>query len=540
MTAFSPLRNAAFRALWLAGIVSNIGAWMQTVGAQWLLVEQDSPTWLVALVQTAASVPVLLLAIPAGVLGEFVNKRILLMVVQTGQLVVVALLTVLTVLDAASPAVLLGLTVVLGVGSALQLPAYQAIVPEIVPTKDISDAASLSSIGVNVARALGPAAAGLVVAQFGVAAVFALNAASFAVFVLTLLFWRTYKPVRARPETFAEATVAGVRYVINSPVIRGMYLRLALFLLPANGIWALLPLVAHDGLNLGSAGYGILLAALGAGSIAGAFALPAARRVLGTSRLVTISVVVFGAASILLPWAPALWSASLVLLLAGAAWLGVIATINGSVQSFLPPWVRTRGLSMYQLVLYGGTALGSVLVGAAAQAFGLTATLVVCGVLIVAVAGSLLVRPLPSTAGIGREIVPLPLTDLPTVPAEKVDDADEVLVLVRYTVPEADRPRFREQMVLVEQSRKRTGARRWQLYDDHEDAAVLVEAFTVGSWQEHLNQHADRLTEYDSAQLEAARRFSTVEPAVDHLIAVPPAPHERGAAASSRGAKSRG
>lgn len=518
---FAPLRVGAFRALWLAGIVSNIGAWMQTVGAQWQLVEMQSPAWVIALVQTAAAAPVLLLAIPAGVLGEFLNKRRLLIVVQSGQLVVVGVLTALTLLQLTTPAVLLGLTLLLGAGSALQLPAYQAIVPEIVPARDIPNAASLSSTGVNIARAVGPAIAGVLVAQLGVAAVFALNAVSFAVFLGTLLFWRSYRPHRPRPEAFVDASLAGLRYVRHSPVIRSMYLRLGLFLLPAAGIWSLLPVVASSGLDLGSAGYGLLLAALGTGSIAGAFVLPAVRRRVNTNTLVLVSAVIFGLGSVALPWAPNEWTAAAVLLPVGLAWLGVIATVNGSVQAFLPAWVRTRGLSYYQLVLYGCTALGSVLVGVAADVFGLGATLVVCGVAVVAVGLSMLLRPLADPAGMGRSAVPLPLTDAPPVLGEKPDDDREaVLVLVRYVVPEPHRPPFVEHMRSVEQSRRRTGARSWDLYVDREDSTTLIEAFIVGSWQEHLDQHADRLTEYDSEQLATARSFSTTPPTVQHLLAL--------------------
>jgi MFS family permease/quinol monooxygenase YgiN len=520
--SFAPFRVGAFRALWLAGIVSNIGAWMQTVGAQWTLVEQGSPTWVIALVQTAAAAPVLLLAIPAGVLGEFVNKRTLLIVVQSGQLVVVTVLTAMSVAHAVTPTLLLALTLLLGAGSALQLPAYQAIVPDVVPKADIPAAAALSSIGVNVARAIGPAAAGLVVAQFGVAAVFALNAVSFAVFLATLVLWRTYTPRPRRPETFVDATVAGLRYVRHSPVIRSLYVRLGLFLLPASSLWALLPSVAHDELGLGSEGYGILLAALGAGSIVGAFVLPAARVRLGTNALVLVSVLVFGLGSAGLAWAPGVGVSIAVLALSGLAWLGVIATINATVQSFLPPWVRTRGLSVYQLVLYGGTALGSTLVGIAAQYFGLRPTLLLSGGLMICVAVSLLVKPLNSAEGIGRDIVPFPLTDVPPVTSEQpAHGDDEVLVLVRYTVDAASHERFLEHMALVEESRRRTGARRWQVYADPGSPNEMIEAFTLGSWQEYANQQTDRETEYDAQVLEAAAAFSSTTPRVERLLSAP-------------------
>ncbi|MGN7799022.1 MFS transporter [Leifsonia sp. 22587] len=517
-TALSSLRVPAFRALWLAGIASNIGAWMQTVGAQWWLVEGHSSAATVALVQTAASLPVLLLAIPAGVLGEFVDKRRLLIAAQTGQLAVVVVLTILTANNTLTPPILLTLTLLLGIGSAVQLPAYQAIVPEIVPPADIPGAASLSSVGVNIARVIGPAAGGLLVAASGVAAVFLVNAASFAVFVITVICWRSYHPTSRRPEAFMDATRAGLRYVRHSPVIRSIYLRLGAFLVPAAGMWALLPLDASARLHLPAGGYGLLLGSLGAGSVVGAFLLPAIRRRVGAGRTILLSVAVYGASCAALGFAGHLPAAVALLAPAGFAWLGVIATINAEVQAFLPPWVRTRGLSIFQLVLYGGTALGSWLSGIAADLVGVPTTLAIAGALVILVALSILIAPIADPAGIGRETVPLPLTDAPPVSAEASVDGEPVLVLVHYTVPESARQQFLEHMRLVEESRRRTGALTWETYREADDPGTITEAFTVASWREHLDQHADRLTAYDRQVVEAARAFSTTQPSVQHLI----------------------
>ena len=521
-STLAPLKVAAFRMLWIASIVSNIGTWMQTVGAQWLLVEQGSPASVVALVQTASSLPVLLLALPAGVLGEFANRRTVLIVVQVFQLLVAALLAFLTAAGLMSPPLLLTLTFVLGSAAAFQLPAYQALMPEIVPAPLIQNAAVLSSISVNIARAIGPAIGGLVVAQLGVTWVFILNGVSFGVFLLVLLTWRSYRPKRGRPERFLDATRAGLRYVIHGAVVRGLYIRLALFLIPANALWALLPLIASTLLGLDAGGYGLLLGALGVGSVGGAFLVSSARAHWGTNTTIAVSSAVFGAGSIVIVFAPNLVVAVAVLLPAGAAWIGVLATLNGTVQTFLPRWVRTRALSIYQLVLFGSTAIGAALMGALAGAFGLVPVMVAAGVAIVALAVAGLLRPSRDTGGIGRSIVPLPLTDVALVAGDspELDDDDgPVLVLVRYTVPSDRRDEFKAEMASVEHSRRRTGARTWELYTDREDPGVMVESFTVGSWQEHLSQHLDRITEYDSDLLDAARKFSTREPTVEHLVA---------------------
>lgn len=519
-SAFAPLGVRVFRLLWIAGLVSNIGSWMQTVGAQWLLVEQGSPASVVALVQTAAAAPVLLLALPAGVLGEFFSRRTLLIVVQTAQFLIVLGLAWLTWAGAMTPALLLAVTFLLGAGSALQLPAYQAVVPDVVPAPMIADAAVLSSIGVNVARAIGPALAGLVVAQLGVTAVFVANALSFLVFLVALFAWRGYTPRRGRPERFLDATRAGLRYVRNAGAIRALYLRLALFLLPANGLWALLPVLASAELHLDAGGYGLLLASLGAGSVAGAFLLPPLRARWSTGTIVAVASAVFGLCILVVALTSLLWLVLIVLVIAGFAWIGVIATINGTVQSFLPVWVRTRGLSIYQLVLFGSTAVGAAVTGALAGWAGVAGVLLGCGALLVVLGIVGALRPAIDTRDKGRAIVAMPPTDVPLVPGEAPDDlaATPVLVLIRYTVAAEHRGEFEQRMDAVGRSRRRTGARDWRLYTDREDPAVLVEAFQVGSWSEHLSQHEERMTEFDRQLLDRARELADGEPVVEHLL----------------------
>ncbi|MGJ0388378.1 MFS transporter [Microbacterium sp. CGR1] len=516
---FAPLAVPIFRLVWLASIVSNIGSWMQTVGAQWLLVQDDGSPLLVALVQTASAAPVLLFAIPAGVIGEFLNRRRVLLWSQIVQLAVVLGLTYLTAVGQTTTTILLASTFVLGTVSAIQLPAFQALVPDIVPPKLLIDAASLSSIGVNIARAVGPAIAGLVVAQFGVAAVFLLNALSFLVFLGVLFFWKTYRPPATRPEPFVDATRAGIRYIRHSRVVRLILLRLAVFLVPANALWALLPTIAKSSLGFSASGYGLLLAALGAGSIVGAFVLPWARRVAAVNGVVLASSVLFGAGLVALVTSPTLWITFPALVATGLAWIGVIATINGTIQAFLPVWVRTRGLSFYQLVLFGCTAAGSAGAGVLAAIWDPGLVVVGAGVLCALGGLSLLVWPMPATAGIGRGIVEVPgVEDRPRADG---DDDSAVLVLVRYRVPQARRREFLDLMQRVEQTRLRTGARRWQVYEDADDPDSVVEAYGVGSWREHVSQHEGRTTEFDAELISRARAMSDTAPEIEHLLEIP-------------------
>lgn len=528
-SAFAPLRIGVFRAIWLASIVSNIGGWMQTVGAQWYLVEQGSSATTIALVQTASAAPVLLLGIPAGVIGEFLNRRRLLIVVQAFQAAVALFLSILTVLGDMNPALLLAITFVLGAGAAVQLPAYQALVPDIVPRAMIPQAAALSSIGINIARSIGPALAGLAISSLGIPFVFALNALSFGVFLVVLVVWRGYIAPVSRAERFLEATRAGLRYVLHAGVVRRLCLQLAVFIAPGSALWAVLPLIASARLGLDSNGYGLLLAAVGVGSAAGAFVISRAQQALGTGGAILLASAAYGLGVVGIALSVSLALTLGLLVITGVAWIVVIALLNGSVQSFLPAWVRARGLSVYQIVLFGGTALGSAVAGAAAEALGLVPATIGAGVLVIVGGLALLLWPLVAMGDKGREISPLPLDELPPLRSESVEiDGDaQTLVLIKYAVPAEHREEFIARMRLVGRSRRRTGARTWELYDDREVPGVLVEAFSLGSWREHLSQHDNRLTEYDQHVLSSARELASADPVIEHLTTVPPAPRRR-------------
>lgn len=523
--ALAPLKVKLFRALWTASLISSIGGWMQTVGAQWFLVEHHSGTALVALIQTASAAPFLLLGLPSGVLGEFVNRRKLLIWVQAALVTIGVVLSVVTLVGGMTPWLLLAFTFLLGAGSAVQGPAYQALVPEIVPRELIPNAAALSSIGVNIARSIGPAIAGLAVAAIGIPFVFALNALSFAVFLVVLVAWRGYHPPAHRPEPFIEATRAGIRYVWNAGVVRRVLVRLSLFIIPASALWALLPLIAASQLGLDSNGYGLLLGAVGIGSVGGAFVIPKARAKLGANTTVMVASAIFGIVIVVSAVSQSLPLTLVVLLFGGVGWIAVIASLNGSVQAFLPAWVRSRGLSVYQLVLFGSTAAGSAIIGALAGAVGVVPASIGAGIAVVLVAASQLIWPLLSTADKERSIVSIPLTDVPPVddvPPLSISDAAQTLVLIRYRVEPANRAAFVAQMQVVRQTRRRTGARQWELYDDRETPDVVVETFAVGSWREHLSQHEERMTGFDQLELDKARALAAGEPDVQHLTQLDP------------------
>ncbi|GGS69354.1 MFS transporter [Streptomyces griseoviridis] len=501
-SAWAPLAARVFRALWIAQLVSNTGTWMQTVGAQWLLVGHSAS--LVTLVQTASSLPVVLLALPSGVLADRYDRRTVLVAAQCAMLAVSGTLAVLAFMDALTPGTLLVLTFLLGCGSALMGPAWQAVQPELVPRTQLAQAAALGAVNVNLARAVGPAVGGALVAAAGAGWVFAFNALSFLGIAAVLLLW--HRPTTPRPpggEGLLAAAQAARRYVAHAPGVRRVLLRTALFIPGGAALWSLLPLVARDTLRLGSGGYGLLLGVVGLGAVAGAFTLPVLRRRLGANGTLAAGSVVFALVLAVLATTHAPWLAALALLPAGLAWIGVLSTLNAAVQQRLPGWVRARGLAVYLVVFQGGQALTAPLWGALADALGLPAALLIGAGLLLA--GALSVRrwPLRGTDGID----PSPSDHWPEPPLvfEPGPADGPVLVSVTYRVAPEHWGAFTRRMRRVARSRHRTGALSWGLYQDGSDLGRFVETYLVASWAEHLAQHHTRVTVTDRRSEEAAR-----------------------------------
>jgi MFS family permease len=514
--AWAPLRVAVFRWLWLALLASNIGTWMQTVGAQWMLVDAPNAATLVALVQTASMLPIVVLALPSGALADTFDRRRLLLAVQVGQFVVGAVLAALTFADRMPPPLLLTLTFALGAGQALTLPAWQALIPELVPRHELASASALGAISMNLARAVGPAIAGVLIAQAGIGWVFALNALSFLVFAAVLLRWRRPADDEDTPERFGAAVRAGGRYVRHSFVVRRILLRAALFLVPGSALWALLPIVASRRLGLGASGYGLLLGALGVGAVAGALVLPRVRSRLSNNQLLFAAGIVFGAVLLIVGLVRRPVVVTLALVPAGGAWVTVLSSINAAMQLWLPNWVRARGLSIYQIVFAGGQGFGALAWGALAEATSVVTAHVAAGVLMILGAVTVRWLPLRETAGMSRESAaywPEPHLEIEAEP-----DAGPVLVTVRYRVPAEHADAFVAAMEGVRRSRMRTGAMRWGLFREGESADHFVEVYQVPSWDEHLRQHGGRLTGRDEEIERHAREFVDGPPEVAHLL----------------------
>ncbi|WP_329133582.1 MFS transporter [Streptomyces sp. NBC_01476] len=520
-SAWAPLRIRTFRSLWLAQLGSNVGTWMQTVGAQWMLVHQPNAATLTSMVQAASLLPVLFLSLPAGVLADVMDRRRLLIGLSVAMTCLSAVLALLTAAGLTTPTVLIALVFLIGCGSALTGPGWQAIQPELVPREQIPAAAALGSLNVNLARAVGPALAGVIVALTGPDVVFGINAVSFIGVVGALLLWhRATARSGAAPERMRSALSAGTRYVHNAPGVRRVLLRSGLFVVPASALWGLLPVVSSSRLGLGAGGYGLLLGALGLGAIIGAVTIKNVRKVFGRNVLLGASGVAFAAGSAVAAVVTQPAVVAVVLIVTGVGWLYALSTLNTTLQLALPAWVRARGLALYLMVFMGGQGIGTLLWGLLADAAGTPTTLLIATGLLLVTSASLARWPMLTLTGtLDRDIVaPWPE---PMLTTDVAPDDGPVLVEVTYEVTAEQVGPFREAMAALAVSRRRTGAVHWSLYQDAEHDDTWVEVFEVPSWEEHLRQHEGRLTAYDVELLDRAWSKAGREPVVRHLV--PPA-----------------
>src|SRR4051795_8263483 len=518
-SAWAPLRRTWFRALWTAQFVANTGTWAQTVGAQWLMGDLGGSALQIALVQTAATLPVFVLVIPAGALGDVVDRRRLLLIAQTLMLLSAAALAAATAAHAVTPNRLLILTAVLAVGQALAAPCFQAIQPELVDRDELPQAALLNGANANVARAVGPAVGGLLIAAAGPAAAFALNSLSFLGVLAVLFRWPRPPTVRVLgAEPIGQAIRAGMRYVRSAPAFGSLLARSALFMISASGLWALLRAVARGPLHLGASGYGGLLAAVGLGALIGTAVLPPLRASWGAGRLVTGATLLYAAAGAVVGLHPSLPVVVAALVLAGLSWVAVQSTMGATAQLLLPTWARARALAYYQLVFMGGQALGALAWGAVADAYGLSAAfLMPAGGLVLAALLGLLRGPLRPDADVRHSALPWPE---PPPSMTWTPEAGPVLVTLEWRVRGPEVPEFLVVMRRLCRSRRRTGAALWGVFQDADDPERFLETFTVGTWHEHLRQHLERGTVADAELEERARAYvlpgtSTV---VRHLV----------------------
>ncbi|MDO9370875.1 MAG: MFS transporter [Sphingopyxis sp.] len=514
-----PLASPMFRALWIATIVSNVGTWMHDVGAGWLMTSLSPDPLMVALVQAATTFPMFALALPAGALADIVDRRRLLIAAQVFGLIGAAGLALITLAGFTTAWVLLVFTAVIAVGAAFSAPAFQAIVPELVQPKALQQAVALNSLGVNIARAIGPALGGVIIAASGPAAVFAVNAVSVVGVIIVLVRWRRAAPERhLPPEHMVGAMRAGLRYAMRAPELQVVLIRSVGFFLFASGLWALLPIIARRDLGLGPAGYGGLLTFMGLGAISGAILMPRLRGRMGANAITLTASILLASAMAALSLVTGFWSASATLFVAGLAWIAMMASLNGGAQATSPGWIKARALAIYLLVFQGSMAAGSALWGSVASRIGVPSTLLAAAALLAA-AGVILAWRFPFDRTSALDLSPSAHWPTPLVDGKAEHDSGPVLVTVEYRIAPDKVSDFFAAIQEMRRIRRRDGAIHWGVYEDTAQPGTVVETFTVESWLEHLRQH-DRVTNADRVYQDALAAFQPDDrpPVVRHFI----------------------
>lgn len=519
VSAWAPFGHSAFAVLWTATVLSNVGTWMHDVGAGWLMTELSPSPFVVAAVQAATTLPIFLFALLAGAVADIVDRRKLLIGVNAAMGVTAGALALLVSLDLMTPLGLIVFTFLLGTGAAFMAPAWQAIVPSLVPRSELGPAIALNSMGINVSRAIGPALAGFLIVALGLAAPFALNALSFLGIIAALLWWRPpLRPARdLPPEHVVSAVRAGLRYAWNSAPLKATLVRAAGFFVFASAYWAMLPLITRQVLEGGPTLYGLLLACVGGGAVAGALVLPRIKRKLGADR--TVAAGSFGTALVLLLFAlvPNPLVAGLASALAGLSWIAVLSSLHVSAQTALPDWVRARGLSIFLTVFFGAMAAGSLVWGQVASLAGIPVAL------IVAAAGAALFIPLTWRAKLSQgealDLAPSMHWPAPVVAEQEPGERGPVMIQIAYEVAESDRSAFVALMQRLADARRRNGAYHWNLMQDAERPERFLETWIEASWTEHLRHH-ERVTAADKALQEQVRELLQKggAPQVTHLL----------------------
>jgi MFS family permease len=521
-SAWAPFRNRTFAVIWTATVVSNIGGWMYTVASGWLMTSLDPNPFVVSMVSVANSLPMFLFAIPAGALADIVDRRRLLIFGESAILITSTAFAALVWLHLITPMSLLVLSFIVTVGSAITAPAWQAVVPELVPKQDLPAAVAANSVGINVSRAVGPAIGGLLVGAIGIGAPFWLNAFSNLGVIVALVRWRMPKKsgTPLPPERFGSAMRTGLRHARYNPNLLATLIRATTFFVFASAYWALLPLVARSQIAGGPTLYGILLGTIGASAVGGAFLLRWLRGKFGADRLLSIATLATAAATGLFALAHDSATAVAASLIAGASWIAAVSSLNVSAQTALPEWVRGRGLAVYVTVMFGALTLGSAIWGELAAVVSLSAAL------LIAAMGAIISIPLTRTwklqTGAVDDLSPSMHWPAPITTSAIEPDSGPVLVTVEYHIDPKNREPFLHALARGARERRRDGAYDWGIFEDPAKEGRFIETFLTDSWLDHLRQH-QRVTKADRIVEQVVRRFQVGDgPKTTHLVGAQP------------------
>ena len=491
----APFRHGVFAMLWSTWLIANLCMWMNDVAAAWLMTTLTSkPIW-VALVQTAAMLPVFLLGLPSGALADILDRKRFLFFTQLWVATIGALLSVAVFMGVITPPLLLMLLFLNGIGLALRWPVFSAIVPELVPRAQLPAALALNGVSMNASRILGPLVAGSVIASLGSAWVFLLNAVLSVVAAMVITRWRReHRPDPLGRESLRGAMRVGLQYVMQSYHLKGVLLRIALFFFHSTTLMALLPLVALQ-IEGGDAGtFTVLLAAMGAGAIASTFALPQLRQAMSRDRLVLLGATTQALTMAMMAVNSSIWFGVAAMALGGAAWMTTANSLSVSAQISLPDWVRARGMSMFQMAIMGASAGGAAVWGQVAT-WASVPTALGLGAASAIVAMGLATWLMPDR-GVMED--PTPAGPLPRPQVTRPPESGHVLVTVEYRIDPADAPAFRALMEESRRARLRQGAVGWELLSDINDPGRFVEVIEDASWVDHLRRF-ERVSVADAA-----------------------------------------
>ncbi|WEX77608.1 MFS transporter [Sinorhizobium numidicum] len=497
ISPLAPFSHETFRTIWIASLASNFGGLIQAVGAAWLMTSISQSVNMVALVQASISLPIMLFSLVSGALADNFDRRRIMLIAQCFMLTVSALLTICAYLGLITPWLLLLFTFLIGCGTALNNPSWQASVGDMVPRDDLPAAVALNSMGFNITRSVGPAIGGAIVAAAGAAAAFAANTLSYFAILFALARWRPTVPENPLPrETLGRAVSAGLRYVAMSPNIGKVLLRGFVFGLSASAILALLPLVARDLVGGGPLTYGIMLGAFGLGAIGGALLSARLRELLSSEAIVRYAFAGFAASAAVTAISAEAWLTSLVLLVSGACWVLALSLFNTTVQLSTPRWVVGRALSLYQTTTFGGIAGGSWLWGVAAEQYGAADALIGSCLLMLAGIAIGVRFALPEFTSLNLD--PLNRFNEPLLELDLKPRSGPIVVMIDYEIAEPDIPEFLTTMAERRRIRIRDGAGHWALMRDLENPTTWTETYHVPTWVEYV-RHNQRRTQADAA-----------------------------------------
>jgi len=517
-----PLRSRLFLMIWIANMASNIGTQIQSVGEKWQMAHLTTSPLLVALIETGSTLPVLLLGLSAGAIADIVDRRKLLISTQVFMLACAAALSGLTFLHQITPMVLLTMSFLIGIGSALSMPAFQAIVPELLDRENLIGGVALNSAGFNMSRAVGPAVGGLIVGLMGAGWAFSFNAVSFLAVVVALLVWNRRPTTASLPgERFLGALKVGFRYARHSRPFQVILLRALGYSWFSGVIFSLVPALAIHDLKLGPGAFGGLMGCIGAGAVLAVFMLGPLRRRCSTNQILGGFSLLAALSQAVIAYVPHTPTVALCLVLSGMSWLAILSTINTAIQLSVPPWVKARAFGTYQTVWGGALALGAAFWGEVALKLGLRTAM---GLSAAGMLASLVLLGRLRITAFDQDLDLSPHRDSPHRPTAIPLEAGPILVQMEYTVPRADREPFLDAMDPVRRLRLRDGAMRWALFEEPDQPPAggvrFLETYLSSTMGEHLRQH-HRATALDREVLRNAYRFAAGgRPTTRHLVVV--------------------